>query len=203
MKRVKSQQPAAMFQLKVTLHDSNPSIWRRLQIPGNVTLGKLHHAIQVLMDWKDYHLHLFDIDGQEYSDTRASDLDTKDEDAYTLGELVTKPKTKFFYAYDFGDSWEMSVVLEKILPFDAGNEKIRCTGGRLAGPPEDCGGIMGFYGMLEALSDPNADEVERDNYLEWLGGKFDPEAFSVEDINKKFDKWLNLPKTTKPARKKK
>ena len=61
--------------------------------------------------------------------------------------------SKAIYTYDFGDSWEHSIVLEKRLPIDPNTPYPVCTDGQLACPPEDCGGIPGFYDLIEVLSD--------------------------------------------------
>lgn len=87
------------------------------------------------------------------------------------------------YTYDFGDTWEHAILLEKRLPADASVHYPVCIGGKRACPPEDCGGIYGFYNLLEILGDPEHEEHEE--MLEWAG-EFDPEAFSVDEVNQKF-----------------
>jgi len=42
--------------LKVTLYGTKPPVWRRLLIPGEMTLGDLHQAIQAAMGWSGGHL---------------------------------------------------------------------------------------------------------------------------------------------------
>ncbi len=56
----------AIYQLKVTLKESKPPIWRRIQVPGSITLVKLHQVMQVVMGWEDYHLHQYIVDGVYY-----------------------------------------------------------------------------------------------------------------------------------------
>ena len=87
------------------------------------------------------------------------------------------------YAYDFGDSWEHSVVLEKQLPADPDTHYPICTDGKLACPPEDCGGIPGFYDVLDALDDPDHERIVE--LSDWIGDHFDPQAFSVDSVNRK------------------
>ena len=91
------------------------------------------------------------------------------------------PKGKLIYEYDFGDSWEHVVELEKILTPEPGASYPRCTAGKRSGPPEDCGGIWGYADLLDALADPS--HPEHDNLLEWVGGEFDPELCDLEAIN--------------------
>jgi len=88
---------------------------------------------------------------------------------------------KATYTYDMGDSWEHGIVLEKRLPIDPGTAYPVCTGGERACPPEDCGGIGGFYDLLDALGDPAHEQHEE--IQDWVGDDYDPDAFSIEDVN--------------------
>jgi hypothetical protein len=90
-------------------------------------------------------------------------------------------KRKFVYEYDFGDSWEHAIVVEKIVPPEAGVKYPRCLKGKRACPPEDVGGIWGYANFLEAIHDPNHEE--HDSYLAWISGAFDPEALDLDEIN--------------------
>jgi hypothetical protein len=90
-------------------------------------------------------------------------------------------KDRFTYTYDFGDGWEHEVLVEKILPPEPGAHYPRCLKGKGACPPEDVGGVYGYADFLEAIQDPN--HPEHDEYLEWIGGEFDPDAFDLEGLN--------------------
>ena len=94
---------------------------------------------------------------------------------------MEEPKERLDYLYDFGDGWEHRVVLEKILPLPADGKAPppRCTGGRRACPPEDCGGPWGYASLLEALADPKHPEHEQ--MREWVGGHYDPEHLELPD----------------------
>jgi hypothetical protein len=85
------------------------------------------------------------------------------------------------YEYDFGDRWDHELVIEKILPLEAGKHYPACLAGKRACPPEDCGGIWGYAGSLEAIHDPK--HPEHEEMLEWVGGEFDPDAFDVDEVN--------------------
>jgi hypothetical protein len=98
-----------------------------------------------------------------------------------LSELVTKPKQRLLYEYDFGDDWEHEVGVEKILDAEPGVRYPVCLAGTRARPPEDCGGIFGYADFLEAIRDPKHEQ--HDEKLEWIGGEFDPEAFDLETVN--------------------
>jgi hypothetical protein len=177
-----------VYQIKVTLKGSKPPIWRRLLVRSDITLGDLHPIIQAAFGWWDYHLHQF-IVGRIYYGEPHPDyfdyVDMHDEQDVTLGQIAAGEGFKFRYEYDFGDSWLHQVLVEKVLPLEPGQDYPVCIKGRRACPPEDVGGISGYYGFLEAIQDP--DHEEHDSYLEWVGGEFDPEAFDLEEVNQALD----------------
>lgn len=180
--------PQEVYQLKVTLIGTNPPIWRRLVVPAGFTLEQLHYVLQIAMGWENCHLHEFCIGRRRIGmvDT-GEDLmgmpDLEDESAAPLSSAFGKAGAKAIYTYDFGDSWEHAIVLEKRLPADPKMSYPVCTGGERACPPEDCGGIMGFYDLLDAISDPRHEQ--HTELLEWLGDEFDPQTFSADDVNRR------------------
>jgi hypothetical protein len=99
----------------------------------------------------------------------------------TLGQVAPREGLKFRYEYDFGDGWLHQVLVEKVLPPEPGQSYPVCVKGRRACPPEDVGGMWGYQDFLEAIQDPNHEEHEE--YLEWVGGEFDPEAFDLDGVN--------------------
>ena len=114
-----SQKTAPIYQIKVSLDDIHPPIWRRILVPGNTTLLKLHNILQIVMGWEDYHLHMFRIEGFIYGnpeDDEYGDLGTLDEASVKLSQIVYGEKHRFNYEYDFGDSWDHTLLVEKILP---------------------------------------------------------------------------------------
>jgi hypothetical protein len=175
-----------IYQLKITLLDSRPPIWRRVQVAGDISLENLHWVIQHAMGWTNSHLHHFKVGKTYYGTAYPDDFDdvtrTKDERTVTLRKILSKPKAKFVYEYDFGDSWEHEVLLEKILPPEPGVRYPVCITGKRACPPEDCGGVWGYDSFLEAIQNP--DHPEHDDMLEWVGESFDPEAFDLEAVNR-------------------
>ena len=180
-----------MYQLKVTLSDSKPPIWRRIIVPSNIALGKLHLVLQISMGWTNSHLHQFISDGVFYGiqdDDFGFDMEVENEDKYKLNQLLESEKEAIKYEYDFGDGWEHKILLEKILPFDKTNQIPSCTKGKRACPPEDCGGIWGYQELLDTLDDPKHPEYE--GMVEWLGGKFNSEAFNIEEINKMLTEYV-------------
>ncbi len=176
--------PVEIYQIKVTLRDSQPTIWRRIQVRSDTTLANLHRILQRVMGWKDAHLHQFIIQHEQYG---APDQDagephkTRDERKYTLSELVAGTGGQFAYTYDFGDNWEHILETEKTLPPEEGVRYPLCLAGARSCPPEDVGGIPGYENFLQALKDPN--HPEHNEYPEWIGGTFDPEVFDLNEIN--------------------
>ncbi len=173
-----------VYQIKVTLDDTHPPVWRRILVSGNTTLLKLHDILQIVMGWEDYHLHMFNFEGLIYgdpADDEYGDLGTLDEVAYKLNRIIHREGQRFKYEYDFGDSWDHTLLVEKILPPQEGLRYPLCLKGKRACPPEDVGGVWGYKNFLEAIRDP--DHNEHEEYLTWIGGEFDPEAFDLEEIN--------------------
>jgi len=172
-----------VLQVKVTLAGvSKPPVWRRLLVPADVRLDRLHGVIQAAMGWEDYHMHVFSTASGEYG-LPDPELGFRDERKVTLARLLEAPGDRVRYTYDFGDGWEHEIVLEKVLARDPAQRYPACVAGRSACPPEDCGGPWGYENLREALADPA--HPEHPDMVEWLeaGSEFDPAAFDVEAVN--------------------
>lgn len=201
-----------VYQLKVTLKGTKPPVWRRVLVPADVPLDRLHDVLQVVMRWTDSHLHQFvtrskakrpsredwaaalqgithtgelDVDAV-YGERRYSNpefgLETAyDERKFRLSEVAPAVGSKVTYEYDFGDSWEHEVLVEKILPPDASAHAPVCVTGKRNCPPEDCGGAWGYAQLLDALKNPRHERHKE--LLEWLGDDFDPEHFNIDEVN--------------------
>jgi len=179
-----TRQLRSLYQVKISLVDSKPPIWRRLLVHGNIRLNIFHTAIQYSMGWQNYHLHQFEKDRIIYGlpdDGGNFGFDVKDESKFRLSDVLEKEKDTLTYDYDFGDNWRHKITLEKILPFEASSELVKCIKGKRSCPPEDCGGIWGYDSLLEVISDPS--HSEHKTMLDWLGGEFDPEYFSISETN--------------------
>ncbi len=144
------------------------------------------------MGWEDSHLHQFDTGQTFYAPPYDDDMgvECEDESKYKLSQLLKKEKDKLVYEYDFGDSWRHKIELEKILPYDAKYQIPMCIKGKLACPPEDCGGVWGYADLLGTLEDP--DNPDREELLEWLGEGFDPEYFNMDEINAELAEMFKL-----------
>jgi len=171
--------PTTLYQLKVTLKGVRPPIWRRLHVPADIKLDKLHLVLQDALGWTNSHLHQFVV-GERYigmMDVDEPSDDLEDEKRFKLSQIAGE-KSRFLYEYDFGDGWAHGIVVEKVLPTVDGIRYPICIAGKRACPPEDCGGPYGYADFLDAISDPKHDRHEE--VIEWIGRPFDPEEFDVE-----------------------
>jgi hypothetical protein len=178
-----------VYQLKITLDDIRPPIWRRVQTK-DCTLATLHEIIQIVMGWEDYHLHEFEIDHQRFGAPEQWQEDFEEsemgnERKVKLSQLVKQGVKKLGYQYDMGDSWWHTIQIEKPLAPEPGAKYPRCLGGERACPPEDCGGPWGYGDFVDAIQNPQ--HPRHDELLEWIGGEFDPEAFDLETVNKELE----------------
>ena len=186
--RTKLDPAHVQLQLKITLLDIRPAIWRRLLVPAKLKLPQFHTALQRAFGWTNSHLHAFQIKDDSYEAFYPDDWSEDfvgpgqryDEKKFRVCDLLHAQGDRLTYEYDFGDSWRHKVVVEKILP-GAPGKIVTCLAGARAGPPEDCGSIPGYFELLAAMAKPK--HPERQRLLEWLGEPFDPEAFILADIN--------------------
>jgi len=181
-----------VYQLKISLKYSKPPIWRRILVPSGMSLEKLHEVIQVVFGWHNCHLHQF-IDGRTFYQPGGEDdgfpgMRVEDSNGLRVCDLLRKEKDKIEYEYDFGDSWDHQIVLEKVLKPDPRKTLPLCTKGKLACPPEDCGGLNGYYQLLEILTGPDC-KAKRE-MLEWHGGPIDPDAFDLVAVNARLKEWF-------------
>jgi hypothetical protein len=166
-----------IIRLEIRIEDIMPPIYRKIDIPNTYTFYQLHHVIQLAFDWTNSHLFEF-MNGPETIGDEEAKIDAK---KLTLKERFYEPKQKMLYVYDFGDNWEHKVKVEKMFDADPKKRYPACVSGRRAGPPEDVGGVGGYEHFLEAIADD--EHPDHEEYLEWLGGYFDSEAFSRKEVN--------------------
>ena len=174
---------ATVFQLKVTLQRIRPPIWRRLQVPTRMRLSELHGTLQVTMGWANTRLHLFRTD-RFYFGPPSLELGLKvnQERMYRVDEVLRRPKDRLRYDYDFSEGWSHDVVLERITLPSADSPCPCVLAGMRNCPPEDVGGPHGYERFLEAIRDSR--HPEHRDMRRWWGGSFDPEAFSLDEINR-------------------
>jgi hypothetical protein len=171
-----------IYQLKISLIGTHPPVWRRVQVRSDVSLGTLHSVIQAAMGWGNCHLHAFRVGGVTYG-VPEPELQMKSETRMKLRQAAPTVKSRFRYEYDFGDDWQHDVLLEKILPPGPDEHYPICIKGKGRCPPEDSGGVWGYAELLETLADPESEE--REDMMEWAGGDIDPQAFNLDEVNRR------------------
>ena len=157
--------------LRIDLLGSDPPIWRELEVPIAMTLKQLHAVVQAAMGWENAHLWEFAVGGERIGSSRATKL--------TLQALLQPRTTKLTYIYDFGDCWEHQLILTRPRAADPSLGYPRYLAGEHAAPPEDCGGIPGFYSQLEILADPK--HPDHPHIKDWFGD-YDPNGFDEQPI---------------------
>ena len=174
---------ATAYQLKITLRNVKPPVWRRVLVP-DCTLDDLHAIIQIAMGWGNCHLYCFTVGASEFTrpDMDAGELNTEDSRKTMLGDLIASAGQKLSYTYDFGNDWIHQIVVEKIEPAEAGRQLPACLKGRGACPPEDVGGPWGYAEYLKAINDPQ--HRRHQEFMDW-GGPFDPESFQLDAVNRR------------------
>ena len=181
------------FRVRLDLHGAKPPVWRRLELPGDLTLPRVHDVIQAAMGWTNSHLHRFRTGSDHRSPSFVTSFDVEEgedgtlEDDVRLDQLVAEKGDELWYEYDFGDGWDHRLVVEEVL--DDPPTTARCVGGRMACPPEDCGGIGGYEdlagwvrsGYDDALLPANFDDAA--HARDWLPIDWHPDQFDVEEVN--------------------
>lgn len=188
-----------VLQFKITLQDITPPVWRRIQVSNEYTFWDLHVAIQDAMGWTDSHLHLFKVTNPATGKKEHIGIPDGEDDAYpTLAGwdlkvahyLSVKANQKIAYLYDFGDSWDHLIEFEGEHAKQAAKYPV-CLAGERACPPEDVSGVPGYEHFLSVIKNPK--HKEHKEFLEWVGGKYDPEKFEPKKV--KFDnpkvKWCH------------
>ncbi|MEK9496999.1 plasmid pRiA4b ORF-3 family protein [Photorhabdus sp. P32] len=180
------------YQLKITLIDSKPAIWRQFVVPASISFDRLHDVIQIVMGWQDSHLHEFRIGKLRLTEMPESPSDGKEEDLYRLTDLIKQKGRSFTYIYDFGDGWEHEITLENS-DYPANNLPLPfyCLDGARTCPLEDTGGIDGYENLIAILNDPDHEEyAETRQWVSELldldeneGENFDFEQFPINNIN--------------------
>ena len=182
-----------VLQFKIELQEITPTIWRRIIVPADYNFWDLHVAIQDSMGWKDYHLHDFEI--RSKGKRKAVRIGIPDfsgsgdlEEVFPGWEIpvfvyFNELGIKANYEYDYGDGWIHTVQLEGYLYREKKTKYPICIGGERACPPEDCGGVSGYYNVLKTISDISDDDYE--DMKIWTGQGWHPESFYKDLV--KFD----------------
>lgn len=196
--------PPEVFVFKITLNESAPRVWRRIEVPATYTFFDLHCAIQDAMSWTDSHLHAFRLNTRSQSKSkRVSERGTVitiefpnpegnneysdecyDERVERIADWFGKRMAQCVYDYDFDDSWTHTILFEKKAPYELEVKYPRCTAGKNACPPEDCGGVGGYEELQKIMKDSRHEEHA--DMLKWLciesAEEFDPKHFDLAEI---------------------
>lgn len=182
----------AMYQIKITLNDTKPPVWRRLIVPSTIALNELHNVIQIAMGWGNYHLYCFEKGNLRYGEELDEFFDSslKDSTNISLTMLLRKEKDKCLYVYDFGDYWEHTILLEAVIPAEGDSSPIPlCVKGKGTCPVEDSGGIWGYTEMLEEACTPtNPDRAEIHQHLM---ADIDVREYNLEAINERLTQFYS------------
>ena len=203
MAKLKATKSPQAIVFRVELDDAEPCIWREFQVPFDLSLSDLHDVLQVVMGWSNSHCHEFVIRGDHYlEDFDNEDYDDgyekpKDEYAAKLSQLSLRAKSHFRYIYDFGDDWQHTLRVLRIIDV-VDNKPYALLGGERNCPPEDCGSLPGYQYILELLaksprgaakSTPGDDDEDAGSddpeILEWVGD-YDPDSLDVGKVEKTF-----------------
>jgi hypothetical protein len=168
--------------LRIELRHTRPPIWRKVEVPTSITLGELHDIVQTVMGWFNYHLWEFTIGRRTYGLPMDEDWGTaprQDAAKVHLRDVLKPGKTLIDYTYDFGDSWEHRITVTDVRQAELSLAYPRYLAGKGNGPPEDCGGLPGFYGLLDAKADPHHPEHD---YADEVLEDYDPDAIDEAHI---------------------
>lgn len=163
--------------IRIELVDSVPLIWREVEVPTSMTLKVLHDVIQAVMGWFDCHLWEFTVATRKYGLAMDEDWGTEprfEASKVRLRDVLAPGKTIIDYIYDFGDSWEHRLTVSGVRQGDPDHSYPCYVGGERNAPPEDCGGLPGFYEILTAVADP--DHPDHAEMVDWFD-EYDPDTF--------------------------
>lgn len=197
------------YEIKVTIKNSKPPIWRKIIIPAGINFMQLHNIIQAAFEWMNYHLYEFTF--KEIPDKITNDAEAVEEAEFfqskegmefrksmgtmpfefpgfesvlfaknvLIADYFEKTK-KFTYVYDFGDWWEHTIEIVSIIDNFEGDCPV-VTKFKQPSPPDDCGGIDGYYEFLEQYNSGN-EEIQKWGESQGYSGEYD-----IDEINENME----------------
>ncbi len=189
------------FRIRLDLSGTKPPVWRRLELPGDLTLDRMHRVIQAAMGWTDSHLHRFRTGADMRSGYFLTRYDIEqegeegiDEADVRLDQVVATKGDRLWYEYDFGDGWQHVLAVEAVL--DPPPERPTVVTGKRACPPEDCGGVWGYSeladwvrGGYDTSAVPQPFDTA-DQARDWLPLDWHPDRFDVTEAQELLDRAL-------------
>jgi hypothetical protein len=174
--------PSEICTVRIELLDTDPLIWRQVEVPISMTFKGLHEVVQAAMGWCDMHLWEFRVGKRRYGLPMDEDWGTEPREEAAkvrLGTVLKAGKTTMGYIYDFGDNWEHRLTVTDVRRGASDTRYPRYVAGEWNAPPEDCGGTFGFYDKLEIIGDP--EHPDYDEIKEWMGD-YDPKVVDEAGI---------------------
>lgn len=180
-----------LYQLRVQIEIEGFDIWRRVLVPSVLSFLHLHDVIQTVFDWHGYHLHMFKarrqgskvkqiVMSEDLETLQWFDVDSCDilDERFTALKDIFPDHEEVTYTYDFGDSWNHTITLEKTVRSNA--FEVTYLDGRGERPPEDVGGIGGYMEYIRVMADDTDPEYE--NMKAWAESQGERKQ-SPEEIN--------------------
>jgi hypothetical protein len=190
--------PEKIARLAIALAEVKPTVRRRIEVPLDIRLDRLHRVFQIVVGWEDYHLYEFRIGqsityGIPYSDRDFPGSSPRSAKKATLADLLAQTRNKTFqYVYDFGDDWRHTIKLEALAEAEPNTLYPRLLSAQGRCPPEAVGGPGRYAQYLEALADP--DHELHAEMVEWHGPDFDPNAVDEASIQKQLSRLAPRPR---------
>jgi hypothetical protein len=175
--------PGDVAVLRIELEDIEPLIWRRVAVRTSMNLGALHRVIQAAMGWQDCHLWEFVSGDDKYGMLIPNDRDWNErikDVAKTKVSTLLSGVREVGYVYDMGDNWEHRIIVEKVKAAESGAHYPQFLGGERRCPPEDCGGLPGYYEFLKNIASKQS--KKRKAAIDWYGGPYDPDEIGEQEI---------------------
>ena len=178
-----------VYKFRIELNGIRPLIWRQIQVPEDYTFWELHVALQDAMGWRHMELHQFDVSNLRTGESESIGLPYVDMDweakasagwDFYIADYFRPESLPAVYTYDFGYRWTHSITLETISPTVPGVKYPCCLRGERACPPEEIGGVDGYYDFVMVMGNPDHDDHRE--IREWYGRKYYPEKFSPEKV---------------------
>jgi len=149
-----------------------------VEVPSDIRLGKLNRVLQDVMGWTNSHLHEFVIFGEHFGVKDPDDPNMKPEARVAMEDVLPEEGCEFMFLYDFGDSWEHDVVVEKMGPWRHVQNISHCLEGERACPPEDVGGTHGYEELVESMRG----RIPKNGESLWLGW--------VRSMTRRLSRWI-------------
>lgn len=183
--------------IRISLQGIRPVIWRKLEVPSNISMTFLGFVLLEAMGWENEHLHQFRKGNHFYSPASQQDPDmfpdfgaaiNHKSEEFCLSDIMVGKGDKIHFDYDFGDDWHHQILLSSVDDYAKDEpRKVKLICGKNACPPEDCGGEWGYNALCEYYRTGKRAEGVDDSFYSWVDEDFDPDYFPLEDMIERVD----------------